>query len=168
MKKFNSLEEMMPYYDKVKNLFYVEDDIKLNFDLTCDWDIYAYNIKTYNNIKARDIKTYNNIKARNIDAWNINAMNINAKNIDALNINTDNIYALNIDAWNINAMNINAKDIIADDINANNIEANEISYRAVCFAYKNIICNRIKGRRENSKHFVLDGELIVKGDEEQE
>ena len=138
MKKFNSLEEMMPYYDKVKNLFYVEDDIKLNFDLTCDWDIYAYNIKTYNNIKARDIKTYNNIKARNIDAWNINAMNINAK------------------------------DIIADDINANNIEANEISYRAVCFAYKNIICNRIKGRRENSKHFVLDGELIVKGDEEQE
>ena len=153
MKEFNSLEEMMPYYDKVKNLFYVEDDIKLNFDLTCDWDIYAYNIETYDNIKARDI-----------DARNINAMDIKAKNIDALNINTDNIDALNIDALNIDAWNINAKDIIADDINANNIEAKEISYHAVCFAYKNIICNRIKGRRENSRHFVLDGELIVKGE----
>ena len=114
MKEFNLLEEMMPYYDKVKNLFYVEDDIKLNFDLTCDWDIYAYDIKTYNNIKVRDI-----------DAWNINAWNIDAMNIDALNIN--------------------AKDIIADDINANNIGAKEISYHAVCFAYKDIVCDRIKG-----------------------
>ena len=74
--------------------------------------------------------------------------------VDVLsNIAAYNIYADNIDAWNINAANIEALDI----------KANDISYYAVCFAYKNIECNTIKGRRENSRHFVLDGELIVGG-----
>ena len=69
------------------------------------------------------------------------------------NIDAYNISANNIDAWNINAVNIDAL----------NINANTISYYAVCVAYNNIHCNSIQGRRANSKHFVLDGELIVGG-----
>ena len=57
---------------------------------------------------------------------------------------------------NIEAFDINAHDISAFDINARNI-----TYRAVCFAYKNIKCKSIKGRRWNHKHFVLDGVLDV-------
>lgn len=68
--------------------------------------------------------------------------------IEAFDINVENIKA-----WNINACNINAL----------NIDANNISYYAVCFAYDSIRCNSIVGRRMNSKHFVLDGELVVGG-----
>ena len=86
-----------------------------------------------------------NIQA-NIDAKDIGALNIDALNIDACNIDASDIKAMNIEAW---------------DINVWNIEAQDISYYAVCFAYKNIKCNSIIGRRNNAKHFVLDGKLEI-------
>ena len=133
MKEFNNIKEMEKYYDKKTNLFYIEDDIKINFDLMCDW----------------------NINARDIDAWDIKARNINARDIKALNIN----------AWDIKARDIDARDIKALNINAWDIDAENISFWAVCFAYRNIQCTSIKGKRENSRHFVLDGELVVRGEE---
>ena len=83
-------------------------------------------------------------------------LDINA-NIDAWEIN-----AYDIDAYNISACTIDAYNINADNINAININANDINYYAVCFAYNNIKCKSIKGRRKNHKHFVLDGVLKVK------
>lgn len=80
-------------------------------------------------------------------------------------INANNIKARDINARDINAWNINARDIYANDINAYNINANNISYYAVCYAYHNIKCNSIKGRRKNAKHFVLDGKLEVEENE---
>lgn len=77
-------------------------------------------------------------------------------NIDAIDINAHNIYALDIIACDINV-----NDIYAVDIKAINIIANDINYFAVCFAYENIKCKSIEGRRENAKHFVLDGKLEV-------
>ena len=87
-----------------------------------------------------------------IKAWNIKAWNIKAWNIKAWNINAGNINAGNINAGNINAGNINARFI----------DAGHIDYYAVCFAYKYIVCTSIEGRRENSKHFCLDGEIAFK------
>lgn len=80
------------------------------------------------------------------------AFNIIALNITALNINARVIYA-----WDINAGDINA-----GDINARNINARDISYYAVCFAYINFECDSIQGRRNNSKHFCLGGEIIIR------
>ena len=40
--------------------------------------------------------------------------------------------------------------------------AGNIKYYAVCFAYKGITCKSIRGKRENSKHFCLDDEIIIK------
>jgi len=91
-----------------------------------------------------------------INAWNINAKDINAKNINARNIS----------AWNINAGDIKAGDINAWSINAGNIEAGNISYYEVAFAYQNIKCKSIQGRREHSKHFVLDGGIEIIKEEE--
>ena len=71
-----------------------------------------------------------------------------------------NIIANNIKACDIRAYDINALDIIAGDINANNI-----SYDSLCYAYDNIECNSIEGRREGAKHFVIQGKLIIKGRE---
>lgn len=104
----------------------------------------------------------------NFDNANINGdiqvENITAKNITTRNINARNIKAENIDARDINAWNIDVQDIDARDINAENIKANNIIYRAVCFAYNTFICNSIKGKRDNHKHFCLDSEIIIKGE----
>ena len=81
-------------------------------------------------------------------------------NIRAYNIRAENIDALNIDAWDINA-----RDITARNIDAWNINARNIIYRALCVAYQNIKCKSIKGRRENARHYALDGELEVEENE---
>ena len=150
IKKFNSLKAIKKYYDKNTNTYvFVENEEYIEV-VVFDFDL---------NVEA-------NIDADNIEALDINAWNINACNINADNINVNNINAIDLDAWNINANNIKAGDIITGNISACNIEAGNISannilYGAVCFAYDSIKCKSIKGRRKNSKHFVLDGELIV-------
>jgi hypothetical protein len=78
-------------------------------------------------------------------------------------LDTDaNIDALDIDALDIDANNIYAEDIYARNIETYNIDADNISYYAVCFAFNDIICNSIKGRRENARHFCLDGKIIIR------
>ena len=156
IKQFNSLKEIKKYYDESTNTYvFVENEeyievVVFDFDLNVEANIDAYDIE-----------------ALNINAWDIKACNINADNIKVRDIE-----ALNINAWNIDAYNIKAEDIITGDISACNIEAgdisaNDISYHAVCFAYDSIKCKSIKGRRRNSKHFVLDGELIIKEESQQ-
>ena len=140
IREFNKLEEIQKYYDERTDAYIFKEDGKW-----IDLVIFAFNLKVEANINARDIKAYN------IDVWNINALNIEAFEINASYIQSEDINAFNITAYNINA----------GDINANNIKAGDISYWGVCFAYKNIICNSIKGRKENARHFVLDGEIKV-------
>jgi hypothetical protein len=134
-------------------------------------DIDASNIKA-GDIDAADI-TARDIDARDIDAWNIKAgdisscsiiaSNIKAGDITAFDIEASNIKARDIDAWNIRARNIEARNIEARDINATNaIIARDISFYAVCYAYENIFCRSITGRREdNSKYFALDGKVFI-------
>ena len=85
-------------------------------------------------------------------------LNVKA-NIYAWNIYARNISALNINAKDISACYIDVNDIKAHDISAASINANNISYYAVCYAYENIKCKSIKGRKHNAKHFVLDGSI---------
>lgn len=125
--------------------FYSLDEIQKYYDEKSNTYIFKEDGKYI------DLVVFNfdlNIQA-NIDAKNIDAYNIDALNIDACNIDASDIKAMNIEAW---------------DINAWNIEAQDISYYAVCFAYNNIKCKSIKGRRNNTKHFVLDGKLEVEND----
>ena len=65
-------------------------------------------------------------------------------------------------ALDIKALNIKACDIKAFNIDVRrDIKAENISYHAVCFAYKSFKCKRVKGRRENSKHFCLDQDIEI-------
>ena len=150
MKVFNNLEEMKPYYNEETNTYIFSENNRL-IDIKIDFDL---NIEC--NIKARNIKSLD-IKACNINSCNIKACDIKAWDIEALDIK-----ARDIQAFDINASNINACDIKALDINAGNINANKISFNAVCFAYKTFVCNAIRGRRENSKYFCLDSDVIIK------
>lgn len=140
-KKFNNLLEMQKYYDEKTNTY-----VFTQYDLV----VFDFNLDVEANIKARNIDVYN-IKTHNIDAYDINACNIDAYNITANDIN----------ASDVDAMDVNARNVFAYDINVRNIKANDISYYAICYAYNNIVCNSIMGRRNNSKHFVLDGELKI-------
>ena len=134
-KVFNSLEEIQKYYDEKSNTYIFKE----NGDYI---DLIVFNFDL-------DIDA-------NIDAWCIDALNVSAANIKAYDIDTRDLHALNIDAWDVYAWDIEACNIAAE-----NIKARNISYFAVCFAYDNIKCKSIKGSRENSKHFVLDGKLVI-------
>ena len=145
VKKFDSLDEIQKYYDEKSNTYiFKENGQYIN--------IVAFNFNL--NVEA-------SIDARDIKAQSINAMDINASDISAWNIIAGDINAENIDSYNINVWNIKANNIKSGNIEANNIYAHDISYWAVCFAIQNITCHSIKGRRENAKHFVLDGALEV-------
>ena len=87
---------------------------------------------------------------------------INACDINAFDIKAWDIKARDINACDINACDIKAGNIKALDINARDINANKISFNAVCFAYKTFVCNAIRGRRENSKYFCLDSDVVIK------
>ena len=154
IKEFNNLEEIQKYYDYKTNTYVFKEDneyidlIVFNFDLHINANINAFNIKAYD-----------------INVCDINASDINAFTIYAFDIIAHNINAYNINARDIKACNIESYDITAGDIIACNISANDINYWAVCYAYENIKCRSIKGNRENSKHFVLDGKIEIAGEE---
>ena len=150
-KEFNSLEEIQKYYVEETNTYVFKENDKYIDLVIFNFDLYVNSTINAWNINALDINTYD-----------INACNINACNIDVWNINAWNINASDINAYDINAGDIRARNIKADDINSVSINAWNISYYAVCFAYNNIKCKSIKGRRKNHKHFVLDGVLKVK------
>src|SRR3990167_9371567 len=107
-------------------------------------------MKKYNSQKEFEAKIKDGI-FRSEESIDITSFNLD---VEAKIEVAGNIKAGNINAWDIKAGNINAGNINAGDINAE-----VVSYYAVVFAYKNIKVKSIKGRRENSKHFVLDGKL---------
>lgn len=162
-KEFNSLDEIQEYYDEESDTYIFKENgdfidlVVFNFNLNVGSNINA------NDINAKDIEA-EDITARDINVFSIGANNINARDIKAVSdIEANNINARDIKTLlNIEANDINARDIKALNIEADsNINARNIDYFAICCAYQNIKCNSIKGRRENAKHFVLDGKLEV-------
>ena len=153
---------MIEFKDNEELKSYVEEHKIIKESITCDFNICLNtDLIVKGNINAVNIDAVN-INAVNIDAVNINAVNIDAYNIDAGDINAYDIDAGDIKAWDINAKDINANDIDAWNINADDINADDINYNAVCFAYNDIKCKSITGRKDNCKHFVLDGKIIFK------
>lgn len=136
IREFNSLEEIQKYYDKDKNAYIFKEDGKY-----INLVIFEFDLRIKADIYAR------NIKAHSIFAWDIDAWDINAYNIEAWDII----------AWNIKAINIKVENIFK----STTINAKDIRYHAICLAYSSIKCQSIKGRRDNAKTFVLDGEIEI-------
>ena len=137
---FNSISELKPYYQEETDTYIFLDDVMFNFDLVVDCNIKAVNIKAYD-----------------IDVMNIEALNINARDIKAIEITAEDIDALDIKADNINARNIDARNIIAW-----NIKAWNISYFVFCLACRSFVCGSVYGRRANSIHKCLDGDIVIR------
>ena len=154
VKEFNNLKEIKKYYDRKTNAYVFKEDNKY-----IDLVIFNFDLNIKSNIYAQQLE------ARNINACDINAWNVNAWDIRACDVNACDINARDINTQNIRASRIRARDINANDINSFSIAADNINYFAVCFAYENIKCKSIKGRRENAEHFVLDGKIEIAREE---
>ena len=128
----------------------IDDDLEIAFDGFCiDADIECKNIYSENprrNILAK------NIKCQNIDAGHVKTMDINVRG----DINVCDLIARNVDVNNLTTLNICA----------DTIKANHINYYAVCFAYQDINCTSIQGEHPNARHFCLDGEITIRGEEQ--
>ena len=136
MKLYKRMEEVLS--DVTNGVLELDRDVKFAFQFSAD-----FSLKIAGNISARNISA-GDISAENISAWNITAGDISAENITA---------------WNISA----SGDITAaGNISAENISAENIRYYAVCFAYKDIVCLSITGKRDNCRHFCLDGKIELK------
>jgi len=158
MKTFHTQEEFLkefPIIDGVINCKLQSLTLLFNLDVQAS-------IVNAGHINARDINA-RDIKARDINARDIKAWHINARDIEARDIKARDIKARDIKAWNIEARDIKARDIKAWNIEACDIKARDISFYAVCFAYNNIKCKSIEGRRDNSKYFSFDGKIIING-----
>ena len=94
---------------------------------------------------------------------NLNCEDLNCRDLDCRDLNCWNLDCRDLNCWNLNCRDLDCLDLSCCDLKARNI-----SYYAVCFAYKNIECETIKGRRENCKHFVLDGKIIINGKEQKQ
>jgi len=111
-------------------------------------------LKVKGNILGKGGERFNLIVKGNLDCWNLNCWNLNC---------------CDLDCYDLDCMNLNCCDLDCGDLNCMNLDCKEnVSYYAVCFAYNNIKCKSIEGRRDNSKHFVLDGEIIIDNEEESE
>ncbi|MBR4266462.1 MAG: hypothetical protein IKQ46_10460 [Bacteroidales bacterium] len=158
----NDTKEINKYYNKITNTYDFKNsdgkylDIEINFDLITNASIISHDIIA-KNIIVKDIVALN-IKAQNIISEDIRAYDIFSCDIRAHSILANNMKSLDINAHNIKANNITALDIKS----LLDIYANNITFYGVCLAYKDIVCNRIKGTRKNSKYFTLDGDIIIR------
>ena len=153
MKIYNTQAEVDK--DIVDGVLSISGNVTFNFNLKMEADL----IVETGDIKARKIK------ARDIEAWNIEARNIKAEDIEARNIKAGDIEAWNIEAEDIEAGNIEARNIKAGNIEARNIKARDISFWAVAYARLSFSCKSITGRRDNSKYFCLDSEVVFSKEE---
>lgn len=114
-------------------------------------------MKTFNNLK--EMKPYYNSETNTYEFLE------NGESIDVeFTFNVDiksHIKAGDIYAWDITAQYVTARDIDARNMTAWEFNARDISYYAVCIAYKEITCGSIVGRRENSFHYCLDGKITI-------
>jgi hypothetical protein len=140
--------------------------VKINPVLKCNDKINIYKkedildlLKDDNVIVSKDLYIYCdldldiNIKCKSI----FSDYDLSMGNLDALNVRVKNLTANTIKLTNLNAEDVNVRSVEA----LNKIKAHNIVYYSVCFAYNNIECKSIKGTRNNSKHFSLDGELLI-------
>lgn len=174
----NNLKKMKKYYIKNNNTYVFNDDVEFKFDLKLESHINACNIKARDidvltifawNIEARNIKAIEieseNIKANTIKTSDIFATDIIAENVDCCIVHCGEVVANHIQTMDFEAGDVKTDVLVADTIRATNIDAKNISYNTVCYAIENIICETIKGKHPNSKHFVLDGKIEVAGEE---
>ena len=137
----------------IKGNLILEKDTQFNESIDVRGNIIGINGTQRSLIVKGDIKACNiivhNLSANNVCAWGIKASNITANDISM----SGDITAIDI---------IATGDISAEDIKTWNISAKNIKYYGVCYAYQNINCKSIKGESKHAKHFVLDGELVVK------
>ena len=109
-----------------------------------------------------DLKVEGNILGKNGEIFNLQVKG----NLDCWNLNCCNLNCWDLKCYNLDCRNLNCCNLDCCDLDCYDLDCWDLNFFAVCFAYDNIKCKSIKGRRENSRYFVLDGKIIINGKEE--
>ena len=127
-------KELAKYTDENKDLFLKGEDVRIEFSPSREElrDVYCGNLFMMDDDGEK---------------FDFNGRNFNGGNFDGRNFNGLNFSGLNFNGENFNGWDFNGR---------------HISYYGWFIAYRDIKCESIKGRRENSFHKCLDGKLIIK------
>jgi hypothetical protein len=117
----------------------MEKDEIIEDDLTVDGSIIGKDGKRFSLVVNGDLKCWD-LDCFNLKCWDLDCHNLNCHNLDCREL-----VCYNLDCWDLVCFNL--------------------SFYAVCFAYNNIFCKSISGRRENGRYFVLDGNIVIDGKE---
>lgn len=98
------------------------------------------------NISGKDGIIYNLIVKGSLDCRNLDCRNLNCRNLNCMDLT----------CWDLNC-----RDLTCRDLKCWYLNCRDLNFYAVAFAYNNIKCKSIKGRRTKSKYFVLDGEIEI-------
>ena len=118
--------------------------------------IYKTQAEVESDIKDGLLRVNDNVKIEcnisinaSIICWDLDCGNLECMDLDCKDLN-----CWDLNCWDLNCRNLNCWDLNCMDL----------SYSAVAFAYESFKCKSIKGRRNNSKHFCLDSEVIIMGE----
>jgi len=130
----------------------IHGDLIMKEDLTFHEDL-----RVEGNIFGKDGERFDlNVKG-NLNCGNLNCGNLYCWDLECRNLDCGDLNCLNLDCWNVSCRNLDCW-----NLNCGNLSCRNCSYHAVAFAYNNIRCKSITGRRENCKEpFVLDGKIEI-------
>jgi hypothetical protein len=137
----------------------MEKDEIIEDDLTVDGSIIGKDGKRFSLVVNGDLKCHN-LDCRDLDCHNLNCWDLDCHNLNCYDLN-----CWDLNCWDLNCCNLNCWDLDCHDLNCHDLDCLDLSFYAVCFAYKNIVCQSISSRRENSRYFVLDGKIFIDGKE---
>ena len=108
-------------------------------------------VLTENTIINDDLTVEGNIRCKG-GKWDLNCKNLDCRDLNCWDLNCGDLNCRDLNCWDLNCKNLNCW----------SLKAKNVSYYGVAFAYHSMEVESIKGRRDNSKHFCLDGEIILK------
>ena len=107
-----------------------------------------------------DVKIECNININaSIICWNLDCGYLYCQNLDCWDLD-----CMDLDCGDLNCGDLNCMDLNCGDLNCKDLNCGDLSYYAIAVAYYKFKCKSVVGRRNNSKHFCLDSEVIITGE----
>ena len=167
-------KELAKYTDENKDLFLKGEDVRIEFSPSREElrDVYCGNLFMMDDKRKFDFNggdfngwnfyggnfNGNSFNGRNFDGWDFNGRNFKGWDFNGVDFHGRNFNGRDFNGWDFNGVDFNG-----GNFTGRNFDGRHISYYGWFIAYGDIKCESIKGRRKNSFHKCLDGNLIIKG-----
>ena len=127
--------------------------------------IYKTQQEVESDIKDGLLRVNDNVKIEcnisinaSIICWDLDCGDLDCWDLDCGDLNCGDLNCMDL-----NCMDLDCKDLNCMDLNCRDLNCMDLSYYAIAVAYYKFKCKSVVGRRNNSKHFCLDSEVIITG-----